>query len=467
VWLTRVQTKQAAARTHISAEAILPVQTMTWIASAVAMEPGGLVVDGVFILTKWERNIIRESHNFSERAAFRRVSFQVDPDAFEDILNKIRALAFKGSATKEDIEYVGKMREVALWLKQVGFSSREEYLKSLIYYTKCSNLNPAALLDLKLSEDPKRGYYPAEELLQSWIDLAEETKCVTSSRIWNEVNAVRSFYMHSRVPLQPVDYVYVPKEKDVFDENNLKKFREGFDFYGKVLFDFILSVPLRDGQFQICRHCGQDFYPRWRNITTYPKIEPYSPFVIKTQKGHEKKTRRRISQMQVCYLTPSAVDGLNTLRSIKEAALGRRLRPDEYIFTHTGNNGQGVLHITPIGTMNVIGTFKHAEQKTGEHITVHRARDWVYSVLACQGIEQVLRDLYLGHETNYQMGYLMQLITKWQKTFRKAKALEALDIRPPSLKKDPLKELVAGLGFNAQDLETFQKVLKAIGNRGL
>jgi hypothetical protein len=65
------------------------------------------------------------------------------------------------------------------------------------------------------------------------------------------------------------------------------------------------------------------------------------------------------------------------------------------------------------------------------------------------------------------MGYLMQLITKWQKTFRKAKALEALDIRPPSLKKDPLKELVAGLGFNAQDLETFQKVLKAIGNRGL
>jgi len=234
-----------------------------------------------------------------------------------------------------------------------------------------------------------------------------------------------------------------------------------------VLFDFELSVPLRDGQFQICPHCGQDFYPRWCNITTFPKIDPYSPFVIKTHKGHEKKRRRRISQMAVCYLTPSASDGLNTLRSFKEAALGRRLKPDEYIFTHTGNNGQGVLHVTPIGTMDVIGLYKHAEQKTGEHITVHLGRTWVNTILSSRGIDQVLRDLYLGHEVGYQMGYIMQMIPTWQKTFRRAKALEALDIRPPSLKKDHLKELTEGLGFNPQDLETFQKVLKAIGDRGL
>jgi hypothetical protein len=362
------------------------------------------------------------------------------------------------------MEFATKAPQVARWLSKVGFSSREVYLKNLLYYTKCVNLTPFQLLQLKISEDRNLLFYPAEDLLEAWIKDAENGG-VKPSRINGVVLATRSFYRHNRLILADVDYVYCPKEKLDVQLEDLRRFRKGFDFFGKVLFDFILSVPVRDGQFQICPHCGQDFHPRWRNILTYPKIEPYSPFLIKTQKGHEKKKRRRKLLMQLCYLSPSAVQGLTTYRSFKEAALGRRLRPDEYIFTHNFENAYGVIHVSPIGRHEVIGLFYRARIKTGVRISVHRARDWSESVLTGQRIDETLRDLYLGHECSYRQGYLMQMLPQWKQTFRKAKALEALDIRPPALKKDPIDELCEGLGISGSDVEVFKRVLKQIRDK--
>ncbi len=105
--------------------------------------------------------------------------------------------------------------------------------------------------------------------------------------------------------------------------------------------------------------------------------------------------------MQLCYLSPSAAQGLNTYRSFKEAALGRKLRPDEYIFTHNHESAYGVIHISPIGRQEVISLFYRAKIKTGAKVSVHKARKWAESVLTGQGIDQTLRDLYLGHERDY------------------------------------------------------------------
>jgi len=41
---------------------------------------------------------------------------------------------------------------------------------------------------------------------------------------------------------------YKPKPKESLSRSDLKKFREGFSWHGKIVFDFLSSVPIQIGQ---------------------------------------------------------------------------------------------------------------------------------------------------------------------------------------------------------------------------
>jgi hypothetical protein len=270
--------------------------------------------------------------DISETDAFQHLSFtRIDPSTFANILRRTRVLDFAGTVTRADTSVWSQNVDVSLWLGTVVPSTANRYLIDLLYYSKCVNLAPPALLDLKMSEEPKNRYFPAEQLLQNWINLADKKKFYPS-KIFSTVCATKSFYAHSRVPLIKVDYVYRPRPKQQLTKELFRNFREGFNnnFYNQVLFDFLISVPLRDGQFLQCKHCGVESFPRWQHIETYPKIEPGSAFVIKPAKGHQSK-KYRDDLRQVCFLTETAAAQLNALRDLKEAMLHRKLRPEDYI----------------------------------------------------------------------------------------------------------------------------------------
>jgi len=310
-------------------------------------------------------------------------------------------------------------------LAKIGRATAPGYLISICHFLKCVNVSdPAKLLDLKGYESIKRRFFPAEKLVETWQAKARK-EGLADALIKRRLDAVRSFFKHNRIPLVQVTCAYKPKQKQPLTDEDIRRFREGFNWFGKILFDFLLSAPLRDGQFQHCPYCKRDFYPQWSHIRTYPNIHAYSPVIIKPQKGHE-NNKYPDGLMQVCYLTETAANGLNAYRDFKEKALGRKLSPEEPIFTHQ-KNIKGKRHITPIGQRDIICIFRNVRIKTGVNIYPHLLRTWANSILATRGIEKQLRDLYLGHVCAYDQGYVMQLLTKWQQTFMQAKAMEHLD----------------------------------------
>jgi hypothetical protein len=357
----------------------------------------------------------------------------MNQQSFQDLLQEIQISNTVVSSCKEEQEKLLGNPDILLWLNKVGYKTRPNYETALAYFLKCTKINsPTTLLDLKMNEAPKRRFFPAERLIETWIAIAER-KGVKKSQINLVVTAVRSFFRHNRVPLVEVSYSYDSPLKEPFDENQLRQFRDCFNFYGKIIFDFLLSVPLRDGQFQICPNCGQDFHPRWRHILTYPKIEPYSPFAIHPEKGHENK-HYKSGLMQVCFLTPTAAQQLNLYRDLKERELGRQIRPDEYILTASKNwsnlNGSsnGYAHISPTQTWIVRNFFYEASKRGPLNLSPHKLRTWDNAILATRGIDKQLRDIYLGHSCSYEEGYVMQMIPQWQEAFKKAKAMESIDI---------------------------------------
>jgi hypothetical protein len=399
---------------------------------------------------------------FNESDAFNHVNFiRVGPGEFEDLLRRIKMLDVAGTVKPADKAYVSLNPDVSIWQSNVGPGSWNHYLTNLIYFSKCVNLTPSELLNLKASEDPQHRYFPAERLIETWIKMARQ-KGLPSSVIFNTLNATRSFFLHSRAPLLKIVFVYKPKPKRILNEDILRKFRDGFNFYLKVLFDFLISVPVRDGQFTRCKYCGEELFPRWRHITTFPRIEPYSPFIIKPQKGHDSE-RYPDGLRQVCFLTKTLASELNALRDLKEAMLQRSLTPDEYIFTHQINQA-GILHVTPI-TRETIGTvFRTNKRKTGEQINPQLLRTWVNSTLASRGIEKQLRDIYLGHTCGYEMGYIMQLLPQWQRTFRRAKALEALDLMASVHRQE--KAPKPELALSNQEYELLRSLLRRFKESG-
>ena len=374
-----------------------------------------------------------EQPDFSESDAFSRISYiNVDKVTFEKILNRIRILERKGAATDEYLKQLALNLDIKSWLGNVVASSQNTYLRYIGYFLKCVRMNPTQLLDLKLGQKPELRFYPAEKLLEAWRDMAKEQK-LPRSVISIVVTTVKSYFSNSRTPLVKVKYVYKPTVKDPPTLDQLTKFREGFTFHGKFLFDFFLSVPVRDGQFQICPDCGEDFFPRWRHITTFPKIEPFSPFVIKPEKGHESENYRP-DLRQVCFLTNTLAMELNMLRNIKERELRRPLRGEEYIITHQYTRSKvgplevpGTKHVSPVVRHTIYEHFRTAGRRSGEYMKPQDVRAYTNSVLSGCGIDQLVRDVYLGHDCGYAMNYLMQLIPTWQEAFRKAKAIETLD----------------------------------------
>ena len=382
-------------------------------------------------------------------------------NTLENLLQNITIVDCEAIATDERKEKLKKNTDVLLWLNKIGYSTRNNYVTALVWFLECTHIdNPSKLLDLKMDEDPRRRYFPAERLLETWIALTKENRA-SQSQIKKVVDTVRSFFKHNRVPLIQVTYSYKPKTKAPLTAEELKRFREGFNFYSKILFDFLLSVPLRDGQFQRCPNpdCRQEFFPRWRHITTYPKIEPYSPFAIKPQKGHE-SDKYSSALMQVCFLTSTAAQELNLLRDIKEKALGRKLSPDEYIFTHQRNESRATAHVSPICKKTIISAFRENGLKVGVHLNPHKIRAWDNSILATRGVDKQLRDVYLGHSCSYEEGYIMQLIPQWQQTFKEAKALENLDIAGDPLSSYNLEETLQQVSKQQQEIADLRKQLQ-------
>ena len=221
--------------------------------------------------------------------------------------------------------------------------------------------------------------------METRIKLAKQ-KGLSRTKISRCLTVVSSFFTHNRAPLVEVTFAYKPKPHPPLDEKQPRKFRDkGFNQYGKVLFDFLLSVSIRVGQFRRCRNCGEEFYPRWRDIMTFPKIETYSPFMIKTEKGHESE-RYPNGLSQVCFLTKSAAEGLNWLRQFKEEELGRKIRKDEYIFTYQQDH-IGKAHIAPTTIHAVQAIFRDAEDQTGVHATPNILRSWTNTILATRGAQ--------------------------------------------------------------------------------
>ena len=329
---------------------------------------------------------------------------------------------------KEFRANVAKNPDVEIWLGKVGYSTRPEYLLSLSYFLKCVGIqDPTELLDIKTHEDIKRRFFPAERLVEVWHAKAK-IQGVKEHRQKKVLDAIRSFFKYSRVPLIQIKSSYKPRPKDPLSDDELRKFRETLSWRDTILYDFLFSVPLRDGQFQVCPNCGRDFHPKWKNILTFPTIAPYSPFMTTPQKGHE-NTKYPEGLMQVCFLTETAAKDLNMLRDLKEKQLDRRLRPDDYIFTYMKNVRGGSKHVTPIAKFEVQDVFEKAQDRTGIRIYPHLIRAWVNTRLATCGIDKQLRDIYLGHcvQANEE-GYIMQMLTKWRETFQRTKAIESLDI---------------------------------------
>jgi hypothetical protein len=371
--------------------------------------------------------------NFSESDAFSRISYtNIDKVTLEKILNRVRVLKREGLVNNVELQQLALNPDVRSWLGNVVAKSQDIYLRHMAYFLKCVQMNPTELLDLKLSQNPNLRFYPAEKLLEAWRDLAKEKK-VTRSMISIVITTVKSYFSNSRTPLVKVKFVYKPKIKEAPPPNHLFKFREGFTYSGKPYFDFFLSVPVRDGQFQICPSCGEDFFPKWQNILTFPKIEPYSPFVIKPEKGHESENYRD-DLRQVCFLTHTLALELNMMRDIEEKALGRPLRGEEYIFTHQYDRCSvgpwkipGVKFVTPVVRHTIYQYFRTAGKHSGCYMKPQDVRAYTSSILGSCGINQRLCELYLGHDIGYKLSYVMNMVPTWQETFKKAKALETLD----------------------------------------
>lgn len=349
-------------------------------------------------------------------------------EVYDSLLQNIKILPTFTTA-KPFQDAVSANPDVAVWLGKVGYATRPGYLHGLCYLLKCVDIiDPTVLLDLKTHENVKKRFFPAERLVETWQSKAHLAQ--VKSHVEKKVlDAVRSFFKANRVPLTQIKCSYRPKPKPEIADDELRTFREALSSKDTVLFDFLTSVPLRDGQFQTCPNCRRDFHPRWRNIQTYPTIEPYSPFIIAPEKGHE-NNKYPEGLKQVCFLTETAAKGLTTLRALKMKQLARKIEPNEYIFTYSRNMPRGRKNITPVNKVEVQGVFWKAQQKTGLHVYAHLLRAWVNTRLGTCGIDKQLRDIYLGHMgvQNQEEGYVMQMLPKWRETLRKAHAIESLDL---------------------------------------
>lgn len=339
------------------------------------------------------------------------------------------------SSSKEFKAKVQLNSDVRTWLGKVGFKTKPRYVMALSYFMRCVGTDdPSWLLNLKGFDDPKKRFYPAEQLLEYWLLLAKE-KHLEPYKIKSVMDAVRSFYKKNRARLIDVAYTYKPKEKPSITREDLLRFRESMTWWGRIVLDFLVSVPLRDGQFQTCPNCNRDFHPRWQHILTYPSITEYSPFVIAPEKGHE-SSNYPSALRQVCFLTKSCADQLNSYRAYKERILGRQLKPLEYIFTFSQHSRFGEYCVSPVRKDAVKMLFYNTQPKAGIRIYPHLIRSYVNSVLSAQGIDKMVRDIYLGHLQRIQIedeGYILQMIPLWQQRFRETHALEALDLLNPSL----------------------------------
>lgn len=323
-------------------------------------------------------------------------------------------------------------KDVRMWLRKMGHETRDNYVSGLCYFLQCVGFtDPAKLLDLKSYDDAKTRFYPAERLVEWWIMLAKE-KHLGQARVVKTVTAVRSFFKHSRAQLINITVSrYKPKPKPSLGAGELLRFREALSWQPRILFDFLISVPVRDGQFQTCPHCNVDFYPKWHHIQSYPTIEPYSAFVITPEKGHA-SGRYKAELKQICFLTETLARELRQYKKFKEKALGRKLKPDEPIFTLTRNYRNKTMYETPLRKGAVKSLFFDTQRITGLRVYPHLMRSRANSVLAAQGIDKQLRDVYLGHSMHHEQGYVMHLIPLWRQTFMERHALEALDVTNPT-----------------------------------
>lgn len=322
--------------------------------------------------------------------------------------------------------------EVKIWLSKLCPQTHTSYLVGFTFFLRCINLyEPSQLLDLKGYEDKKNRFFPAEQLMDYWLLLAKEKK-VPPYLIKKTVDSVRSFFKHNRVKLEEVTFSYKPKDKPSLGSTEMIAFRDCMTAHGRHVFDFLLSVPLRDGQFSDCKYCGRSFHPRWGNLLDYPKIEMYGAFVTQPEKGHE-SDKYSHNLRQVCFLTQTAANQLNSMRYVREKALGRKLTKEDYIFTFSQDRHWGKADETPLHASAVRALYYVAQEKAGFRLYPHLVRSYVNTVLAACGIDKQVRDIYLGHSCCYDMGYIMQMIPVWREQFQKRHVLETLDILNPSL----------------------------------
>jgi site-specific recombinase XerD len=355
-----------------------------------------------------------------------------------------------------------KSADVMVWLGKVGYQTRRNYLRALCCFMESVNIRePALLLDLKSHENSKKRFFPAERLIETWQGKAHQAH-VSAAAEKKTLDAVRSFFKYNRVPLLQIKCSYRPKPKQEVTDEELRSFRESLGPLNTILFDFLTSVPLRDGQFQTCPNCHRPFYPRWQNVESYPMIEPYSQFTIAPEKGHENDLFPE-GLKQVCFLTDTAAKGLNTLRTIKEKQLGRRLQPSEYIFTHSRNMPGCQKHVTPIGKINVQTIFWRAACNTGIHVYPHLLRAWVNTRLSTCGIDKQLRDIYLGHTSiqNSEEGYIMQMRQKWRESLKKAHAIESLDLVKGIINPAELQDKLVRIDEQAREIQRLRNEIEA------
>lgn len=375
---------------------------------------------------------------------------------YQELLENIE-LPDETEISSEQREKVRNNYDVELWLNDLSEKTQTGYMTYFCYFLNSVNIeDPSELLNFKKYEDRSERFFPAEDLVEVWKKKAKD-KGLKQWRIKRVIDSVRSFFKYRRVPLINISVSYKPQEKKPLSEEDLRKFRRGMNFISRTIFDFLISVPLRSGQFKICNTCGQEFYPRWRHIDTYPEIKKGSAFIIRPEKGHSSENYSS-NLRQCCFLTQTCANSLNEYRDLKERELERKLRPDEPIFTHSKST-VGIRHVSPMQTQAVEVRFKRNSKRTNVKIYPHLLRSWVNSRLAACGIDKLVRDIYLGHSTSYEQNYIMQLKDTWRQKFLDSGALDSLDPFAGS-DRERIKEMQSEIAEMKEKVKRSQEMFK-------
>jgi hypothetical protein len=318
----------------------------------------------------------------------------------EEIIKGISFEKIRGS--REILEEFQKQKYVLEFLSNINsLATKRNYSIHLIKFCNNVHLTPSDLITLASQEDRKSLSFPMTNIVNSWRDKAKENHVSTGIRR-NTLTALESFFKWNNVPIGEIKKpTYSPerirKEPSI---ENLKRFRDSLGNLRNIaLFDFLCCVPVRDGQFQECDcgDCKKDWSPKWEDIQTFPKIDPFSNVIIPCKKGHTNESYK--GAKHISFLTESASNSLNLYREYREKTEKRAMRANESIFVEWREREEEGER-KPISQAEVLRIFKQASINSGFSLNPHEMRNFVKSMLERHNVPSAWSNMVIGHKVS-------------------------------------------------------------------